>query len=81
MAAGRWSFGNGDGAQEETLTSSHSRGQPLGRQDYSAKDLAFAQPIQRLVGFSKRPRNHMAAYLPGGSHTENFPQVLPSADR
>jgi len=54
---------------------------PLGSQDDSAGDFAFAQQIQRLVGFSKRPLNHMAAYLPGGSHGEYFPQVLPSTDR
>jgi len=29
MAAGRWSFGNDDGAQDETPTSSDSRHQPL----------------------------------------------------
>src|SRR3984893_10495245 len=53
---------------------------PLGSQDDSAGDFAFAQQIQRLVGFSKRPLNHMAAYLPGGCHGEYFPQVLPSTD-
>jgi hypothetical protein len=53
----------------------------LGSQDDSARDLAFAQQIQRLVGFRKRPLNHMAAYLPGSSHGEYFPQVLPSTDR
>jgi hypothetical protein len=29
MAAERWSFGNGDDAQDETPTSSDSRGQPF----------------------------------------------------
>ena len=53
----------------------------LGSQDDPAGDLAFSQLIQRLVGFSKRARNHLAAYLPGGSHGEYFPQVLPSTDR
>jgi len=51
-----------------------------GSQDDSARDFAFAQQIQHLVGFSKRPLNHMAAYLPGGRHGEYFPQVLPSTD-
>jgi len=54
---------------------------PLGSQDDSAGDLAFAQQIQSLVGFRKRPLNHMAAYLPVGCHGEYFPQVLPSTDR
>ena len=54
---------------------------PLGSQNDSAGDLAFAQQIQRLVGFSKRPLNHMATYLPGGSYGEYFPQVLPSTNR
>jgi len=53
----------------------------LRSQDDPAGDLAFTQLIQRLVGMSKRARNHMAAYLPDGSHGEYFPQVLPSTDR
>jgi len=81
MVARRWPFGKDDDAQDETPTSSHLRGRPLGSQDDSAGDCAFAQQIQRLVGFSKRPLNHMAAYLPGGGHGEDFPQVLPSTDR
>jgi hypothetical protein len=58
-----------------------SRGQPLGSEGNPAGDLAFAQQIQRLVGFSKRPLHHLAAYLPGSSYGEYFPQVLPSTDR
>ena len=54
---------------------------PLGSQDDSAGDFACAQQIERLVGFSKRSFNHMAAYLSSGSHGEYFPQVLPSTDR
>src|ERR1700722_2143547 len=80
-AAGRWSSGNGDHAREETPVWSNSRASRLGSQDDSAGDLAFAQQIQSLVGFRKRPLNHMAAYLPVGCHGEYFPQVLPSTDR
>jgi len=53
----------------------------LWSQDDSAGDFAFSQQIQRLVSFSKRPLNHMAAYLPGGSHGEYFPHFLPSTNR
>ena len=53
----------------------------LGSQDDSAQNLALAQEVQRLVGFGKRPLNHMAAYLPGGSHSEYFPDFLPSTNR
>ena len=81
MAAGRWWFGNGDGAPDETPTWSDSRRQPLGSQDDSAGDFAFAQQIQRLIGLRKRPLNHVAAYLPGGSHGEYFPHFLPSTNR
>src|SRR5580692_4819630 len=42
----------------------------LRSQDDPAGDLAFTQLIQRLVGMSKRARNHMAAYLPDGSLAE-----------
>src|SRR5258708_4068035 len=53
----------------------------LGSQDDSAGDFASAQQVQRLVCFGKRPLDHMAAYLPAGSHGEHFAQVLPSTDR
>src|SRR5438132_14392846 len=53
----------------------------LGSQDDSAGDFASAQQIQRLVGFSKRQLNHMVEYLPGGSHAEYVPHLLPSANR
>ena len=53
---------------------------PLGSQGDTAGDFASAQQIQHLVGFGKRPLNHMAAYLPGGSQGEYFPQILPSTD-
>lgn len=45
MAAVRWSFRNGDGARDETPTSSDSRHHLLGSQDDSAGDFAFAQQI------------------------------------
>src|ERR1700758_1207659 len=53
----------------------------LGSQHDSAGDFAFAQQIERLVGFGKRPLNHMAEYLSGGGHGEYFPQFSPSTNR